>query len=144
MNARELLDNLRGRGVVLRAYKGGLNVTAPKGELTPAEKAAITAAKPELLAILAGRAVAPPRPLGAIPGKHELRPGTWQARAVRAIWDVLHSEPEMRQEQWELFEHSACVRFADGMAADRVGMLGLEELDERLAESALANAPGAR
>jgi hypothetical protein len=52
VNARDLLENLRSRGVNLEADGGCLFVDAPAGEITEETRATLTEHKPNLLKLL--------------------------------------------------------------------------------------------
>jgi len=59
VTAGELVASLRRRGVELLIHSGRLGVR-PQGSLTPGERAALIAAKAEVLALLRGRDSEPP------------------------------------------------------------------------------------
>lgn len=52
MNARQLLADLRARGITVRAEGGTLRVSAPRGALSEADRAALAEGKADLLAAL--------------------------------------------------------------------------------------------
>ncbi|MDP9236364.1 MAG: hypothetical protein M3P30_03030 [Chloroflexota bacterium] len=64
MNATTLLDELRSRGAIIRADRGEIVVSAPKGLITPDDRATLAVSKPELLQLLSAEHSGPFSPLG--------------------------------------------------------------------------------
>ncbi len=63
MNATALLDELRSRGAIVRADRGDIVVSAPKGLVTADDRATLAVAKPELLRLLSSEHAGPFSPL---------------------------------------------------------------------------------
>lgn len=92
MTAAALLSDLQSRGIQVVADGGTLRVRGRGAQLTPTDRAALTAAKPELLAILTASvqlAGPAPAPAAAVPDLSDLftdrpRPLTRQELAAIA------------------------------------------------------------
>jgi len=63
MNATTLLDDLRTRGAIVRADRGDIVVSAPKGLITADDRATLVDAKSELLQLLSSENSGPFSPL---------------------------------------------------------------------------------
>jgi hypothetical protein len=105
MGASDLLAELAGAGLSVRA-DGERLVIRPASKLTDELRAALVAAKPELLALLTG----PPRPY----------------RLTKAQGDAAHAEPR---------DDAACARFVARVALfmrRRINVTDADDLAERL------------
>jgi len=63
MNAATLLDDLRSRGAIVRADRGDIVISAPKGLVTADDRATLVVAKSELLRLLSSENSGPLSPL---------------------------------------------------------------------------------
>jgi hypothetical protein len=63
MNASLLIDDLRSRGAIVRADRGDIVVSAPKGLVTDDDRATIAVAKAALLSLLSAETSGPFSPL---------------------------------------------------------------------------------
>jgi hypothetical protein len=63
MSAARLLDELRSRGAIVRADRGDIVVSAPKGLITADDRATLAGAKSEMLKLLSSESSDPFSPL---------------------------------------------------------------------------------
>lgn len=124
MNAAELLGNLSGRGVRLTLHGGRLRVEAPAGAVTPQDRAALAAHKPELVRLLAVEAggfwtEGDDLQFGDLP--RGWTPESWAARLryLAAACHVDHPEDAERYVAWaQNVEARLHVQNADDLPPD--------------------------
>lgn len=110
--AAELLTGLHARGVILTARGDRLRYDAPRGALTPDDKALLVRFKPEILSLLS-----PPPPTSA----------DW-ARKAASLLSTIEDNEQRAGLRFDFEERAGICEFEGGLARDEAERIAYEGL----------------